>query len=164
SRAAARSFKTVLSRDVGASVHRDPASATGAARYPALATMRRHPRMRFQLRACPLGALLLALLPALEAQAHVGQGDTASGFSADFLLPLRGFDPLLAMLAVGMWGAQLGTPALWVLPVAFPLVMALGGVAGILAVPLPGSEVAIVLSVVLLGSAIALGGRPPVWI
>jgi urease accessory protein len=116
-------------------------------------------------RAAPLLAVqvALAIAPALEASAHVGQGDAGSGFSAGFLHPLSGLDHLLAMLAVGMWGAQLGMPALWVLPVAFPMVMALGGVAGILGVPLPGAESAIVLSVVLLGSAIALGRRPPVW-
>jgi urease accessory protein len=65
------------------------------------------------------------------------------------------------MLAVGMWGAQLGMPALWVLPVAFPLVMAVGGVLGIVGAPLPASEPAIVLSVLLLGAAIASGRKPP---
>ena len=33
----------------------------------------------------------------------------------------------LAMVAVGLWGAQLGAPAIWMLPVAFPMMMALGG-------------------------------------
>jgi urease accessory protein len=65
------------------------------------------------------------------------------------------------MLAVGMWGAQLGMPALWVLPVAFPMVMAVGGALGILGVPLPAAEPAIVLSVLLLGAAIAFGRKPP---
>ena len=44
------------------------------------------------------------------------------------------------MVAVGLWGAQLGPPALWVLPVAFPRVMAFGGVAGIVGLPLPSVE------------------------
>ncbi len=34
------------------------------------------------------------------------------------------------MVAVGIWGAQLGAPAIWVLPITFPLVMAIGGVLG----------------------------------
>ena len=57
------------------------------------------------------------------------------------------------MLAVGMWGAQLGPPALWMLPIAFPLVMSIGGVAGILQLPIPSIE-----------PGIALDRRPPLWI
>jgi urease accessory protein len=105
-----------------------------------------------------VAALLLLAIPAL---AHTGQGDTTSGFLAGFLHPITGIDHLLAMLAVGMWGAQLGMPALWVLPVAFPMVMAVGGALGILGVPLPASEPAIVLSVLLLGAVIAFGRKPP---
>jgi urease accessory protein len=109
----------------------------------------------------PCLAVLLLLL-AGAASAHTGQGDTTSGFLAGFLHPITGIDHLLAMLAVGMWGAQLGMPALWVLPVAFPLVMAVGGALGILAVPMPAAEPAIVLSVLLLGAVIAFGRKPPV--
>lgn len=114
---------------------------------------------------------LLASLPPLAislfasaALAHTGQGDVGSGFTAGFLHPITGLDHLLAMLAVGMWGAQLGMPALWVLPVAFPIVMAIGGVLGIVGLPLPAVEPAIVLSVLLLGAAIALDRRPPIWL
>lgn len=102
-----------------------------------------------------------ALLLAAQAQAHTGQPGGASGFLAGFLHPITGPDHLLAMLAVGMWGAQLGMPALWILPVAFPLVMAVGGALGIVGLPLPATETAIVCSVVLLGGAIALDRRPP---
>jgi len=97
---------------------------------------------------------------AFAAQAHTEQS-TGGGFLTGFLHPVTGVDHLLAMLAVGMWGAQLGMPAIWVLPVAFPLVMAIGGVLGIAGVPLPGAEPAIVLSVILLGAMIAFGRRPP---
>lgn len=109
----------------------------------------------------PLFALS-SLLVATSALAHTGQQDAASGFAAGFLHPITGFDHLLAMLAVGMWGAQLGMPALWVLPVAFPLVMAVGGALGILGAPLPAVEPAIVLSVLLLGVVIAIGRKPPI--
>jgi urease accessory protein len=68
------------------------------------------------------------------------------------------------MLAVGMWGARLGSPAIWALPVAFPLVMALGGVAGILGLPLVAVELGVTLSVITLGSMIALDQRPPLWV
>lgn len=103
-------------------------------------------------------ALAAALLPA-AAGAHSG-ADGAGGFASGFLHPLAGLDHVLAMVAVGLWGAQLGPPALWVLPVAFPLVMALGGVAGIVGLPLPSVEWGIALSVIVLGAAIALDQRP----
>ncbi len=106
-------------------------------------------------------ALALVAL-ALPAQAHT-ESAAGDGFLTGFLHPLTGIDHLLAMLAVGMWGAQLGMPAIWVLPVAFPLVMAIGGVLGIAGIALPGAETAIVLSVILLGAAIALGRRPPLY-
>lgn len=68
------------------------------------------------------------------------------------------------MVAVGLWGAQLGAPAIWVLPVAFPMVMAAGGMLALLGVPLPGVEVGIAASAILLGAAVALEARPPLWI
>jgi urease accessory protein len=107
-----------------------------------------------------LAAVLALLATALPAQAHT-ESSAGGGFLTGFLHPLTGIDHLLAMLAVGMWGAQLGMPAIWVLPVAFPLVMAIGGVLGVAGVALPGAETAIVLSVILLGAAIASGRRPP---
>jgi urease accessory protein len=55
---------------------------------------------------------------------------------------------------VGLWGAQLGAPAIWVLPVAFPLVMAMGGMLGLMGVPIPGIEYGIAASAILLGGAV----------
>jgi urease accessory protein len=105
-------------------------------------------------------AVLLALPPA-SAFAHAQGEGAGAGFLSGFLHPLGGIDHVLAMLAVGIWGAQLGAPAIWMLPVAFPMVMALGGAAGIIGVPLPAVEVGITLSVLVLGSMIALAQRPP---
>ena len=48
------------------------------------------------------------------------------------LHPITGWDHVIAMVAVGLWGAFLGRPAIWVLPVVFPLVMAFGGAMGVL--------------------------------
>jgi urease accessory protein len=68
------------------------------------------------------------------------------------------------MVAVGLWGAFLGAPAIYLLPVVFPLVMALGGALGILGAPLPGTEIGIATSAVVLGLMVALAAHPPIWI
>ncbi len=107
-------------------------------------------------------ASALLLTPGV-ALAHT-EGGSGGGFLTGFLHPLGGLDHVLAMLAVGMWGALLGAPAIWVLPVAFPLVMALGGLAGIFSVPVPPVEIGIVLSVIVLGAMIAFERRPPLWV
>lgn len=107
--------------------------------------------------------LIGLLLPAL-ALAHVGQGDMSGGFVAGFAHPILGLDHVVAMIAVGLWGAQLGAPAIWILPVTFPLVMAFGGLLGGLGVDLPGVEIGIAASAVVLGLMVALALRPPLWV
>lgn len=103
----------------------------------------------------------VALGAALPAHAHVGQGDVTGGLLAGFLHPITGVDHLFAMVAVGIWGAVLGRPAIWVLPVTFPLVMAIGGVLGIAQVPLRGVELGVSASAIVLGVAIATMWRAP---
>jgi len=102
----------------------------------------------------------VAMLAPVAASAHIVKGE-AIGFVSGILHPLTGLDHVIAMIAVGMWGAQLGRPAIWLLPVTFPLVMAFGGFLGLIGVPLPGSEIAIALSGVCLGGAVLLELRPP---
>lgn len=97
---------------------------------------------------------------AQAAQAHINKGE-AIGFLSGVRHPISGLDHVLAMIAVGLWGAQLGAPAIWMLPVAFPLVMALGGMLGLLGIPLPGVEYGIAASMILLGAAVLLELRPP---
>src|SRR5436190_18958329 len=106
-------------------------------------------------------AYLLAY-PAL-ALAHVGQGDVSGGLVAGLMHPVMGLDHVVAMVAVGIWGAQLRAPAIWVLPVTFPLVMSFGGVLGGLGVPIPGIEIGIAVSAIVLGAMIAIAARPPLW-
>ena len=106
---------------------------------------------------------LLVLAPSV-ALAHAEGASAGAGFLTGFLHPIRGIDHVLAMFAIGLWGSQLGMPGIWVLPVAFPLVMALGGALGIAGVPLPGAEIGIALSVITLGGVIALCLRPPLGI
>lgn len=105
---------------------------------------------------------LFVLLPHV-ASAHTEAG-SVGGFVSGFRHPLTGLDHIVAMVAVGLWGAYLGAPAMWLLPVVFPLVMALGGAMGVLGMPLPGVEVCIALSGVMLGLAVALAARPPLWV
>jgi urease accessory protein len=107
-------------------------------------------------------AALVCVLAAAPALAH--SGDVMGGFVGGLAHPLLGLDHVVAMVAVGLWGAFLGAPAMIILPVVFPLVMALGGALGILGVPLPGTEFGIALSAVMLGMAVALAARPPLWI
>ena len=105
--------------------------------------------------------MLLCLVAAGPAVAHTG--DVVGGFVGGLAHPVLGPDHVAAMVAVGLWGAFLGAPAIYLLPVVFPLVMALGGALGILGVPLPGTEIGIAVSAVMLGLAVVLALRPPLW-
>ena len=100
------------------------------------------------------------LLWAGSAWAHVERGQ-AAGFLSGLGHPWSGFDHVLAMVAVGLWGAQLGNPAIWVLPVTFPMVMATGAFLCRSGMPVPGVEIGIALSALPLGAMTLLELRPP---
>lgn len=114
-------------------------------------------------RLAALIALLAVALAASPALAHSERGE-AIDFWGGFTHPLFGLDHVVAMVAVGLWGAFLGTPAIWLLPVVFPLVMALAGAAGVLGMPLPGVETGIALSAIALGAMVAFAAKPPLWV
>jgi len=107
-----------------------------------------------------LAALAVTVTPAI---AHPNSG-LGVGFVSGFSHPLTGIDHVLAMVAVGIWGTQLRRPAIWLLPVTFPLVMSLGGVLGVRGVPIPGVEIGVAASAVVLGVMILLAARPPIWV
>ena len=109
------------------------------------------------------GVFAVILVWTESAFAHVQKGE-AAGFLSGLKHPVSGLDHILAMVAVGLWGAQLGAPAVWVLPVAFPMVMACGGMLGLMGVPLPGIEYGIAASAILLGIAVMFELRPPLAI
>jgi len=134
-----------------------------------------------------LVSLALAL-PASPALAHSEAG-VAIDFMGGFMHPIFGPDHVIAMVAVGLWGAflgapaiwllpvvfplmmavagafgVLGVPAIWLLPVVFPLMMAVAGAFGVLGVPLPGVEIGIAVSAIMLGTMVALAAKPPLWI
>src|ERR1039458_8166915 len=81
-------------------------------------TTMRIPSLISNLAAHPRVALpLAAAVAAPAAFAHILPG-TANGLVSGLEHPVSGVDHVLAMVAVGIWGAQLGKPAIWMLPVA----------------------------------------------
>jgi urease accessory protein len=109
-----------------------------------------------------LSVVVLALLPSF-AYAHVGIGE-AGGLLHGFTHPTSGLDHVCAMLAVGLWAAQMGGRSVWAVPLTFVGVMALGGALPLLGIGLPFVEQGIVLSVLLLGVLIAAAIRLPLWL
>ena len=78
--------------------------------------------------------------------------------------PMTGPDHLLAMVAVGLWGAFLGRPLIFLLPVLFPMLMVVGAVLGMFNIPFPTIEPGIALSVIALGGCIACAVKAPAWV
>jgi urease accessory protein len=105
-------------------------------------------------------ALLVSALTFIPTLAHAHPGHGA-GFTAGMAHPLAGLDHVLAMLAVGLWAAQLGGRARWAVPAAFVGVMALGSALGMAGVTMPMVEPAILCSVVILGLLVSMAVRVP---
>jgi urease accessory protein len=103
--------------------------------------------------------ILFSLAWAQTASAHV-EGGQAAGFFTGLQHPWSGLDHVLAMIAVGLWGAQLGSPALWVLPIAFPMMMSMGAMLGLIGIPVPGVEIGIALSAIVLGTMVMAEVQP----
>ncbi len=108
-------------------------------------------------------AIAMLLLGSHPAWAHTEEG-VPGGLISGFLHPLTGLDHLIAMVSVGLWGALLGAPAIWMLPITFPLVMALGAVLGIMHVPVPQPELMIAVCAVVLGLVVAFRVRAPLGV
>ena len=116
--------------------------------------------MSMQLK--PVGWVGIGIIMALTPTplwAHTGS--KTGGFTASFEHPILGLDHLVSMVAVGLWGAMLGPPALWVLPVAFPMVMVPGGLANLMGLPILGVEVGMVLSAIVIGILVMLEKKIP---
>ena len=121
-----------------------------------------NPSARRGFRMIVLAMILIAIVPS-AATAHSGTG-LAGGFLSGVEHPLSGPDHMLAMVAVGMWGAFLGRPLVVALPVIFPNMMAIGAGIGMAGVPLPPVELGIALSVLMLGLMILFAVRAPVLV
>ncbi|MFC5507226.1 MULTISPECIES: HupE/UreJ family protein [Hyphomicrobiales] len=106
------------------------------------------------------GLVVIATALAGPALAHTGAG-AVHGFGAGLLHPLFGVDHVLAMVAVGLWAGLTGGRARFAYPLAFVGMMVLAGLWGMSGSSLPGVEIGIAVSVVVLGLAIALRATPP---
>ena len=108
-----------------------------------------------------IGATALVLV-GLQTAALAHMGFHPAGLGDGLAHPFSGLDHVLAMVAVGLWASQLGRPAYWVLPLTFPIVMALGAALGFAGVALPWTEIGIGVSVLVLGLVIAFALRPSI--
>jgi urease accessory protein len=93
------------------------------------------------------------------AQAHPGHG---GGYLAGLMHPFTGLDHLLAMLAVGVWAAQLGGRAKWLVPASFIACMAVAASVGMSGIAFPLVESGIATSMLLLGLLIAFSIKLPI--
>jgi urease accessory protein len=107
--------------------------------------------------------LILAAAAAPELAAAHAQTGAAGGFASGFAHPFLGPEHLVAMVAVGVWGAQLGMPLLAALPIAFPLMMSVGALMGVTGLPLPLERYGVAFSAVALGAAVFFALRLPTW-
>jgi len=118
------------------------------------------PRRFFLL---PLFTFLACALPAFSTHAHTSHPESST-FRAGLLHPFTGLDHLLAMIAVGLWTAQLGRTARWLVPTAFLVAMLVGSALATTHTPLPTPESLIATSVLTLGLLIAFATRLPLFI
>jgi urease accessory protein len=115
--------------------------------------------MKMMLRSLLISAAFLSFTCA-GAHAHLLPGDVR-GFGSGFVHPLHGLDRLLAMTAVGLWAAQLGRRARWLVPASFVGVMVVGAALAMSGLRIPFAEEGILLSVLVLGILIAISARFP---
>lgn len=112
-----------------------------------------------------LPRLLAIAAFALPVLAHAHPGHEGHDFNWDFtsgaLHPLSGWDHLLAMIAVGLWAAQLGGRSRWLVPAAFVGVMTLGALLGRAGLAINGVEQGIAASILVLGLLIACAVKLP---
>ncbi len=110
----------------------------------------------------PLTASIV-ILTATPAAAHLPPGEYGS-FLAGVTHPLFGLDHVLAMIAVGLWAAQIGGRALWQVPTAFVIAMMAGFGGALAGIPLLLVEPMVLASIIALGTVVALALRPAPWI
>lgn len=107
---------------------------------------------------------LASLLTPLSVLAHPGHshGEFSSSFMHAFAHPFTGTDHLLAMLAVGVWSAVALRSKPWAGPLAFMLTMLVGALVGSAGMLVPGVEVMIAASLLVMGLLLATRTKLPV--
>ena len=114
----------------------------------------------------PNKIFLFLILLSFPVNAHTFTGMT--GFYDGLSHPVLGIDHFLAMVSVGIVSAQIGGRAIWTVPSTFVVMMIIGGILGMVAeifllniteLFIVIVEIGIVLSVILLGLAIAIGRK-----
>lgn len=105
-------------------------------------------------------AALIVLTPAVVL-AHPGHDLGAHHFTSGLVHPFTGLDHILALAAVGMWSAQLGSRARWRVPLTFLGMMLLGALIAFWRVRLPLVESAILASALVLGLVVMWSLRVP---
>jgi urease accessory protein len=115
--------------------------------------------MKTMSRSLWISAVILFLTSA-GAYAHWVPGDVR-GLGSGFAHPLHGLDHVLAMIAVGLWAAQLGGRARWLVPASFVSVMAVGAALAMGGLRVPFTEEGIMLSLLVFGMLIAVAARFP---
>jgi urease accessory protein len=110
--------------------------------------------------------IISILIAAISSGAEAHTGFTANGFTHGFIHPISGWDHILAMIAVGLWAAQLASSglkrAVWMVPLSFVSMMVVGGILGIAQFELPFVEQGILASVLVLGALVLAGVRLPI--
>ena len=114
----------------------------------------------------PVKIFLFLFLLSFPVNAHTFTG--MIGFYDGLSHPVLGIDHFLAMVSVGIVSAQIGGRAIWTVPSTFVVMMIIGGILGMVAeifllniteLFIVIVEIGIVLSVILLGLAIAIGKK-----
>lgn len=116
---------------------------------------------RIRISVAVIFAFLIYTSPAF---AHIAEEGLTGGFIQGYIHPLLGWDHVAAMIAVGIWGAFLGKRATWLLPIIFPFVMVIGGILGMLSIPIPYIVPGIAMSSIVIGLAIICKWRAPLVI
>ena len=110
--------------------------------------------------------ILIVLMISLPVDAHTFTG--MIGFYDGLSHPVLGIDHFLAMVSVGIISSQIGGRAIWTIPSTFVFMMIVGGMLGMVAelflfnlieIFIVLVEFGIILSVILLGFAIAFGKK-----
>ncbi|MDD5275130.1 MAG: HupE/UreJ family protein [Methylovulum sp.] len=107
-------------------------------------------------------ALSLALaLTATTASAHTGAHDIA-GFSSGLSHPFLGLDHLLVMLGVGLWASRLTRLNASLTIAAFLSFMVIGAGLALLGLHIPGVELGILASVLVVGLLLSVSRHLPI--